>query len=119
MPSRRIEYWIEWVDGSRMIADYPEAARRGGFTEQDISKREGLLDVCPPEHYTERRRFPNRETAIGWARKNQSLDLWKLPRLSVVEVTEYRTHDETEEVELWDIPENGDAYAVHVGGGSE
>lgn len=63
MPSRRIEYWIEWVDGSRMIADYPEAARRGGFTEQDISKREGLLDVCPPEHYTERRRFPSRETA--------------------------------------------------------
>lgn len=110
----RTEYWIEWVDGAAMERDYPAEARKGGFTAEDIAKGEGFLDCCPPECYMQRRRFPSRATALGWAQKNTALDLWKSPRLLVIEVTEHIDYDDSEEVERWEISDDAEPFPNHL-----
>jgi hypothetical protein len=74
----KTEFWVEWVDEAEMSRDYPDAARKGGFSDGDIARAEGFLDCCPPENYTRGRRFPSVALAKGWAKRNRLLDLWSM-----------------------------------------
>lgn len=103
MQKQHKEYWVEWVDRAEMDRDYPDAARKGGYSEADIRKSEGYLDCCPPEYYTKGQRFPSFAAAKAWANKNYALDVWGSPRAIVRLVTPatYDLPEDYEDVEVW------------------
>lgn len=95
---QRTEYLATWIDREAMERDYPDAARKDGYSDADIRRSEGFLDVCPPEYYGRERKFPSLDAAKKWAHKNRSLDTWESPR-AIVRVVTPATYDEPEDYE--------------------